>query len=224
MLTLAEQLLLLSLHDEKGSVLASASRALPYGLAGATILDLYFQERITFKDTHVHVVDQTPTGNALLDEVLAFLDNATTMHNVKYWIKRMPRKIKGITDRLAESLVAKHILAEEEYQFLWVINYQRYPTQDGRPAAALRHTLRAIIMNDQPPTEAEMSLLSLMKACGVLYEIVSRDERKIANQKVAMITEGEAVGTAISTIVREVNAAIMAAIVASTATAFTSSQ
>ncbi|MEM8532152.1 MAG: GPP34 family phosphoprotein [Chloroflexota bacterium] len=226
MLTLAEQLLLLSLHDEKGSVFASASRALPYGLAGATILDLYFQERITFEDTHIHVVDQTPVGNALLDEVLALLDNTTTIHNVKYWIKHMQRKIKGITDRIAEGLVAKHILAKEEYEFLWVINYQRYPTRDGRPAEELCHTLRAIIVDDQPPTEAEMSLLSLMKACGVLYEIISRDERKMTKQKVTMIIEGEGevVGTAVSAIVREVNAAIAAAIMASTTAAVTSSQ
>ena len=222
MLTLAEQLLLLSLHDEKGSVLASASTALPYGLAGATILDLYFEERITFNNTQVHVVDQMPTGNELLDEVLALLSHTTNTHDIKYWIRRMRRKVNDLTDRVAERLVAQHILAQEEHQFLWVINYQRYPTQDSLPEAALRDTLRAIIVDDQPPTESETALLSLIKACNLFREIFPREERKIAAQKITTIIEDEAVGKAVSATVREVTGAVMAAITASMAAAASS--
>ena len=39
MLTLPEELLLLGLHDKKGTVVSSASMALPYGLAGAVLLE-----------------------------------------------------------------------------------------------------------------------------------------------------------------------------------------
>ena len=39
-LSLAEELLLLALNEEKGTVLTAASMALPYGLAGALLVEL----------------------------------------------------------------------------------------------------------------------------------------------------------------------------------------
>ncbi len=39
-LNLAEELLLLALNEEKGTVVFAASTALPYGLAGALLIEL----------------------------------------------------------------------------------------------------------------------------------------------------------------------------------------
>ncbi len=39
-LNLAEELLLLAMHEEKGTVLLRAATALPYGLAGALVIEL----------------------------------------------------------------------------------------------------------------------------------------------------------------------------------------
>lgn len=50
MLLLAEQLMLLALHDEKDSIIFSASTALPFGLTGAIILDLFFRGKVIQKD------------------------------------------------------------------------------------------------------------------------------------------------------------------------------
>ena len=222
MLTIAEKLLLLGLHDEKGSVLFSASTALPYGLAGATILDLYFQHRIKFEDKKVHVVDHTPTGNDVLDEALDLLGNATKTRDVKYWVNRIHSKVKGLKDRLADSLVEKNILGREEHQLLWVFNYNRYPTQNFVPEYDIRNSIRNIILYDQQPTKKETTLISLVKACDLVNEIFAREERKMAKKKIKVITEEDEVGKAVSSIVLEITAAVTAAIVASTAAAASS--
>ena len=213
MFTIAEQLLLLGLHDEKGSVVLSASTALPYGLAGATILDLYFQKRIKFEDKNIHVVDHTPTGNNILDETLDLLCTATKIRDAKYWVNRVHGKVKGLQGRLADRLVEKNILAKEEHRLLWVFNYSRYPTQDFAPEYDIRNTIRNIVLYDQQPTEKEAALISLVKACELVNEIFSREERKTAKKKIKMITEEDEVGQAISTIVSEITAAITIAIV-----------
>jgi|GEM_PF-4255314 len=46
MLNLAEELLLLALQDEKGTVLASAAGSLSYGLAGALLMELALRSRL----------------------------------------------------------------------------------------------------------------------------------------------------------------------------------
>ena len=189
MFTIAEQLLLLGLHDEKGSVLFSASTALPYGLAGATILDLYFQDRIKFEDKDIRVVDHTPTGNDILDETLDLLCNATKIRNVKYWVNRIHGKVKGLKHRLADRLVEKNILEREEHRLLWVFNYNRYPTQNFAPEYDIRNSIRNIILYDQQPTEKETALISLVKACDLVNEIFSREERKSAKKKIKIMPQ-----------------------------------
>jgi len=217
MITIAEQLLLLGLHDEKGSVLSSASIALPYGLAGAMILDLYFQDRIKFEDKNVHVVDHMSTGNAILDETLDVLCDATKIRDVKYWVRRIHSKVKGLNHRLADSLVEKNILEREEHRLLWVFSYNRYPTQNFAPEYDIRNSLRTIILYDQQPTEKETALIGLVKACDLVNEIFSREERKLAKKKIKVIIEEDEVGKAVSSAVSEIKAATTAVILASTA-------
>lgn len=207
MVTIAEQLLLLGLHDEKGSVVLSASTALPYGLAGATILDLYFQDRINFEGEHIQLVDHTPTGDDILDEAIDLLSNAPKIRDVKYWVNRIHSKIKGLQGRLADRLVEKDILQKEDHRVLWVFNYSRYPTQDFAPEYDTHNTIRNIVLYDQQPTQKEAALISLVKACELVNEIFSREERKTAKKKIKTITEEDVVGKAISTTVSEITTA-----------------
>jgi hypothetical protein len=212
MITIAEQLLLLGLHDEKGSIVFSASTALPYGLAGATILDLYFQSRIKFEGKDIHVVNQSPTGNDILDETLDLLCKAKKTRDAKYWVNRIHGKIKGLQGRLADRLVEKNILEKEEHRLLWVFDYNRYPTRNFVPEYDIRNTIRNIVLYDQQPTEEEAALISLVKACELVNEIFSKEERKMAKKKIKMIVEENEVGRAVSTIVLEITTAITVAI------------
>ncbi len=46
MLNIAEKLLLLALHDEKGTLLSSASASLLYGLSGVVLMELTLNKRL----------------------------------------------------------------------------------------------------------------------------------------------------------------------------------
>ncbi len=220
MLTIAEQLLLLGLNDKKGSVVFSASNSLPYGLAGALIFDLYFQNRIRFEGKNIYVVSRTTTSNEIADEALYLLYQETKVHNVKYWVKRIHDKIKNLGIRLADRLVEEKILEKKEHHFLWV-DYSRYPTRDAVPEREVRNTIRNIVLYDQKPAEKEMALVCLVQASGLINEIFSKEERKKAREKIKKITEGNEVGKATSAIISEINAAMIAVI--SSATIVTSS-
>ena len=100
-----------------------------------------------------------------------------------------------------------------------MFNYNRYPTQNFVPEYDIRNSIRNIILYDQQPTEKETTLISLVKACDLVNEIFSREERKIAKKKIKVVTEEDEVGKAVSSIVVEITAAVTAAIVASSAAA-----
>jgi len=148
MLSLTEQLMLLALHDEKGSVIFSSSTALPYGLAGAMLLDLYFKKKIILQDNKVQVVDTTPTGDAMLDEALVLIQSSAKNRSIKHWVGKINSKIKGIKQRTVERLVVQNILKQEEHRFLWFFNVNRYPTLNAAPELEIRNKIRNIVLHD----------------------------------------------------------------------------
>ena len=217
MLTLSEKLLLLALHDEKGSVVFSASMALPYGLAGALLLELYLANKITFVDKKVQVIDATTTNNELLNEALALIDNSSKLRSAEYWLSSISSKVKGIQQRLANQLVNKGILAEQEQTFLWVIKSTRYPTQDAKPEHDIRQQLKDIVLDGQNATEEDIALLSLVQVCELIAEVFNKDDRKFAQKRIKELAKDEKVSKAISQTVEQITAALLIIIVTTTA-------
>jgi hypothetical protein len=223
MLSLAEELMLLALKDEKGSVIMSASTALPYGLAGALLLDLFFRQKITFNGKTVEVVDPAPTGDTLLDETLALISGTEKHKTAKYWVQKIERKIKKLRDRIADQLVQKEILKPEEHRLLWVFQYQRYPTVNISPEMEIRQRIRKIVLLNHPPDDKDRALISLVKACSLVNEIFSGEERRQAKKRIKEITEEEKIGKAVSYVVAEITAAVTAVVIITAASTSSSS-
>jgi hypothetical protein len=223
MLSLAEELMLLALKDEKGSVIMSASTALPYGLAGALLLDLFFRQKITFNGKTVEVVDPAPTGDTLLDETLALISGTEKHKTAKYWVQKIERKIKKLRDRIADQLVQKEILKPEEHRLLWVFQYQRYPTVNISPEMEIRQRIRNIVLLNHPPDDKDRALISLVKACSLVNEIFSGEERRQAKKRIKEITEEEKIGKAVSYVVAEITAAVTAVVIITAASTSSSS-
>jgi len=216
MLPLPEQLLLLALHDEKGSVLFSASTALRYGLAGAVLLDLLFQDKVALVDDKIRMLDRSQVDDATLNRALDVIEQSKKDRSPKYWIGKIPHKIRDLQDRITDQLVQKNILRREGRSFLWVFEVNRYPTANAVPESEIRHRIRNIVLHDHPADETNVALISLMKACGLVNEVFSKDERKAAKRKIKELAESEQFGKAVSAVVTEMTIAITAAITAAT--------
>ena len=66
MLTLSDELFLLSLEDKKNGVGFSRSFELPYAMAGAVLLELSLMGKIRLEGKRVIMLNATPTGSELL--------------------------------------------------------------------------------------------------------------------------------------------------------------
>ena len=73
--SLPEELLLLALHDEKGSVIPAAARVLNGALIGAVLMELGLLGRLREGPDGALLADPTPTGDEILDEA-STLDRA----------------------------------------------------------------------------------------------------------------------------------------------------
>jgi Golgi phosphoprotein 3 len=211
-LTLAEELLLLMLEDAKGTVPPAATQALPYGLAGATLMELTLMGRLASDGEHLVVADATPTGDALLDEALAAIAGVSRPRESAHWVRALGTGLTQHRERLEERLVERGILHREEHRTLGVFPSPRYPMDDPRPEAESRQRIRAAVLGASPPDARTETLISLAQACRVLDGLFTREEREAARGRVAEIVRGEALGKAVRETVTAINAAVIAAV------------
>ncbi|MFH1754662.1 MAG: GPP34 family phosphoprotein [Candidatus Latescibacterota bacterium] len=218
MLNLCEELLLLALHDRKGTVVSSTSMALTYGLTGAILMELTLAGRLAIEEQKFVLIDPTPTGDDILDEALARIKSSKIYRKPGYWVSKLSG-IKKIKDRLLGRLVNQGILRREEHRILRVIPSRRYPTAYSVPEMKLRERIRTVVLKGKKPDERTVVIISLVNACNLIKEIFDKEERKAAKKRIKEITESEAIGKAVSDTVAGVQAAVLATITATTVAA-----
>jgi Golgi phosphoprotein 3 len=207
--TLAEDLLLLALDDDKGTVSWSRSTALPYGLGGALLMDLALNGRVNSQEKKIVLVDSSPTGDEVLDAALDSIRASTKLRDAKHWVKRLGDR-RSLRDHLARRLVARGILREQDRAFLWVFRDHRFPTDDPSSEAALRGRIRDAALGASEPDTRTLLLLSLVNACNLAGSLFSREERTQATQRIKDLVEGERFGQAVGGAIADAAAATAA--------------
>lgn len=208
MLALYEDLFLIAIHEEKGTLLASAVEKLPVGLVGAILCELALMGKIKVKEKHhLELLDATPCADETLDEALAAIQDAKQERKVQYWITHLNFKPKKFYPRMAESLAAKGLVVQEDERLTWVTPAPGQP--DGVEVSAsakylLKARLRAILLAGGEPSLRELALLSLLQTCALLDLAVTRDERKLAARRIRELILAEALKNPIAQTIDEI--------------------
>lgn len=162
-LTLMEEVLLLGLKDKQG-YLSFWNDNISYALRGCIVLELAFRGRISMQkdparrrfplaDRVIEVIDDTLTGEVLLDEALKMMKASEKM-SVSSWIDLMSGEtwnlmkigyqLKQVRERLAKGLVDKGILRTEKRNFL-LFDMATHPVADGGAKEEIRRRVRNVL-------------------------------------------------------------------------------
>ncbi len=217
-LKLYEELLMLGLDDETGEIILPASAALPYGLAGAILLELFFARKIQFENERIVPLTNQVAEDSILDEALKLISNKNN-ESAKYWIRNINSEMTNLVERIEDGLVAKKILQKVEKKILWIIPVERYPTLNPISEASLRIHIRAIVLENSEPDDRMLALLSLIKASNLVDELFLKDERKQAKTIISNYIIHEKIGKLVSDVSAEVTAIIASTVAGSVAAA-----
>ncbi|BDD60648.1 Vacuolar protein sorting-associated protein 74 [Monascus purpureus] len=164
-LTLMEEVLLLGLKDKQG-YLSFWNENISYALRGCIVIELAFRGRISMQkdpsrrrfplaDRIIEVVDDSLTGEVLLDEALKMMKTSEKM-SVNSWIDLMSGEtwnlmkigyqLKQVRERLAKGLVDKGILRTEKRNFL-LFDMATHPVADGGAKEDIYRRVRNICSN-----------------------------------------------------------------------------
>ncbi len=220
-LHLHEQLMLLALRDEKGTLESRASMY-SYALGGAMLAELSLRGKIRIGDdkkAFVDVVDRSPLGEPVLDECLDKVATAKRRARATTWVQRFAQ-VKRLRHRVAEGLCRRGILRDDEDKILLFFTRKLYPTIDPVPERRLVDRLRAVVFSDSTSADADtVIVVALANATGLLPIHFDKKNLRRRKQHLKRITEGTMAGAAAQQAVHAAQQAAIAAVAAASSAA-----
>lgn len=218
---IAEDLLCLLYDDETGKPIAG-SPGLDYALGGAVLIELTLLGKVDIAEAgdevkagRLKVLDTTPTGDAVLDERLAFLAGKPGARP-KDLMSKLSKKLR---DQLLVRLAERGVLEADKGKVLGLFPVTRWPAKDARHEAEVRSGLENVLKLGTQPDERTASLIALLNALNVVPKVVTDAvDKKALKRRAKEISESDWAASAVRKAVQEMQAAVTAAIVvASTA-------
>lgn len=148
-LTLMEEVILMGIKDKEG-YLSFWNDNISYALRGCILLELAFRGRIAvvndpsrkrfeLSERLIQVLDDSKTGEALLDETLTLMKSDPQNLSIANWIDllsgetwnlmKINYQLKQVRERLAKGLVDKGVLRTERKNFL-IFDMPTHPLSD----------------------------------------------------------------------------------------------
>jgi len=107
-LFLYEEIMLLALRDEKGTIATDFPEPV---VAGAILAELLLDNRITIEDTRkqlVNIINQRPVGDPVIDECIEKMATAKRRASLKAWVQKLA-DIKDLRHKVARQLCDRAI-------------------------------------------------------------------------------------------------------------------
>ncbi len=218
---IAEDLLLVLLDDDKGTM-AAASNARPL-FGGALLVELALGEHVTVEKqgfwhtAKVYSAADAPLpGDPLLVEALATI--AEKPRSAQDLVQRIG---KGVREQLLERLVGRGILERRDSRILGLFPHTTWPAVDLRHEQDVRRRLQDVLVAGVDPDPRTGALVGLLAAVSHAHRVVDRgavsasDVRRRAKQ----VSEGAWAAKAVRDAVAAAQAAATAAIAAGAAAA-----
>lgn len=211
-LSLAEEILLLALHDKKGTT--GIESMYPYAIGGAVLSELLMCSRVALdssKKKLIHVTNRKSLSDPLLDECLEKIQDSKKPKSAETWVSSFAN-VKDLKHRLAARLCDRGILKADRDKVLLLFSRRIYPEIDPRPEQELVERLRHAIFSDSDRVEPRtVVLVALANAAGLLNMVFDKKDLKARKSRIERIVSGDIAAQATQEAIEAVQAAIFVA-------------
>ena len=87
---ISKSYLLIVLNEQKGVCDSKGFESL--GFAGALLMDLFLQGKITLTENNVEIINSSSTGDKFLDQILEIIEKSEKKRSLTNWIDNLSKK------------------------------------------------------------------------------------------------------------------------------------
>ena len=212
-LFLHEEILLLALRDEEGTI--ASGTMYQYAIGAALLAELLLSKRIEVEQSGkrklVNPIVSTPLGYPLIDECLEKIFVAKRRAVLQTWVSRFAG-IKNLKNRVAQQLCRRGVLRADEDKVLLFFTRKIYPEINPEPERELIQRMRYAVLTDTDDIDPRtVVLLSLASSTGLLKMAFNKKELKERKVRIKQIVNGEITGKAATEAIQAMQAAVMVA-------------
>jgi len=206
-----EEIMLLALRDEKGTV---STEFVAHAIAGAVLADLRSLGRITVDDTKrklVTVLNADHMGDPVIDACLEKVRKANRRASLSTWINRLAT-VKKLQHLAAERLCDRGILRADKDKVLLFFTRKIYPEIDPIPEKKIIERLRGAIYDTTDRVdERTLILLSLANGAHLLGDTFGRKEIRKRKKDIKSLLMGEVIGNETRKVIEACQVAVIIA-------------
>lgn len=210
-LFLHEEIMLLSLKDEEGTI--ASGTVYNFAVGGAILAELLLGRRVTVdpsgKKKLLTVSKTEPVNDALIDEWLIKMNSAKRRKTLQQWVTQIA-DTKDLKHRIALQLCRRGILKMDEKKMLLLFTQRIYPEINPAPERAIIDRLHQAIFTETDRVDARtVVLLSLAKSAAILPVIFGKKEIKQRKTRIERVINGDIAGKATKEAIEAMQAAVM---------------
>ena len=212
-LYLHEEIMLLALRDEEGTI--AAGPTYQYAIGAAVLAELLLSQRIVVaqsgKKKLVELVSSIPFDEPLLDHCLEKVATAKRRAALQTWVSRFAA-VKSLKHLIAKRLCQQGILRADEDKVLLIFTRKIYPEVNPEPERKLIERLREAIFTDATDVDSRtVVLVSLANSASLLNVVFDKKMLKARKARIERIVNGEITGKAAQEAIQAMQAAVMVA-------------
>lgn len=209
MLMIFEEIFLLALDDEKGTILPFAKKTIAHALSGGILTELTLQGKVCSNEKRrLEVIGADFTGDEILDETIREIQASEKAHKPSYWVSQLSERPKKLRERIGQGLVARDLVHQEEKRFFW---RSPSPAEDGGASFSkfeMKNPLRAAILSSGESGSRDLALLNVAASAGLLDLIFTQDELSFAGQHIHEKVVGAALKDPVMQTIEEIGKGI----------------
>lgn len=200
--SLLEELLLLTLEDRGGEFDKVPEAFLVCGIAGGALLDLSLRGKLDSDLNSVWAVDASPTGDPILDPVLAAVADESARVDPRAWIVRLSPKAMAMRAQAIKALVERGILKKDGPRYLWT---------DNTAGHATKKRIFDLLFSEDIPSPEDVALIAMADACFVFERILAPAELKRVAYRIQQLCRLDLIGAQIALAAQQLNLEFRAA-------------
>jgi hypothetical protein len=214
-LNLVEKFVMLAIDEKSGRWMGSEnSNFLSYGIAGAILWELYFNQRIRIENNSIFSNNPNYLGDPILDGVLAMIQCNRKIQSIEYWLREIPHQMQYSYDFLIHNLVEKGLIQICQRPILWF--FSQHYAQFLHPIIKneILSELEFPILAEEPQISPSQALLNLALLFHLVNAYFPREFERLGKRRLKILEQYDPIRDAIQNLIDEENAAASAAVIA----------